>query len=289
MPLASDPLPRDTMNLLAAVTSGRRARNPHARRDWMRVSQRLACGLTPRQVATAERTDEAADRRAAGAGRLPRAGRILRGLPGPAAGRRHGPAGQARPPRPGERALATTTSAPPCSSCARTSCTATPPRPWPRASSPPAAASPAPQRPRPRRHPPRRHPHPPLRARPPPARPRRRPPPPRRDRGARRPQGRRRRAGPCGAEATVAAARKALAAKTTAPASPAQPPRPPAPLRHGPRRRRPRTVPSPTPVRPGPASPPSTTVTGASRRRFPWTWNGAAPIISEPCQRGDSR
>ena len=60
MPLASDPLPRDTMNLLAAVTSGRRARNPHARRDWMRVSQRLACGLTPRQVATAERTDEAA-------------------------------------------------------------------------------------------------------------------------------------------------------------------------------------------------------------------------------------
>ena len=60
MPLASDPLPRDTMNLLAAVTSNRRARNPHARRDWMRISQRLACGLTPRQVATAERTDEAA-------------------------------------------------------------------------------------------------------------------------------------------------------------------------------------------------------------------------------------
>jgi predicted component of type VI protein secretion system len=60
MPLATDPLPRDTMNLLAAVTSGRRARNPHARRDWLRVSQRLACGLTPRQVARAERTDEAA-------------------------------------------------------------------------------------------------------------------------------------------------------------------------------------------------------------------------------------
>jgi hypothetical protein len=48
------------MNLLAAVTAGRRARNPYARRGWLRVSRRLACGLTPHQVAVAERTDEAA-------------------------------------------------------------------------------------------------------------------------------------------------------------------------------------------------------------------------------------
>jgi hypothetical protein len=35
-------------------------RNPYAGRDWLRVSQRLACGLTPRQVARAKGTDEAA-------------------------------------------------------------------------------------------------------------------------------------------------------------------------------------------------------------------------------------
>ncbi|HEX6015497.1 MAG TPA: hypothetical protein VFY87_27600 [Geminicoccaceae bacterium] len=58
--LAADPLPRDTMDLLAAATAGRRRRNPYARRDWIRVSQRLATGLTPKQVARAEGTDEAA-------------------------------------------------------------------------------------------------------------------------------------------------------------------------------------------------------------------------------------
>jgi hypothetical protein len=60
MILAADPLPRDTMNLLAAATAGRRRRNPYARRDWIRASQRLASGLTPKQVARTEGTDEGA-------------------------------------------------------------------------------------------------------------------------------------------------------------------------------------------------------------------------------------
>jgi hypothetical protein len=45
------------MSLLAAATAGRRWRNPYARRDWIRVSQRLASGLTPKQVAGTEGID----------------------------------------------------------------------------------------------------------------------------------------------------------------------------------------------------------------------------------------
>ena len=48
MILAADALPRETMNLMAAATAGRRRRNPYVRRDWIRGSQRLASGLTPK-------------------------------------------------------------------------------------------------------------------------------------------------------------------------------------------------------------------------------------------------
>ena len=57
--LAADPLPRNTTNLLAAVTSGKQARNPYARRDCLRVFRFLVFGLTPRRVTRAECTDEA--------------------------------------------------------------------------------------------------------------------------------------------------------------------------------------------------------------------------------------
>jgi hypothetical protein len=47
--------PQPTRGLLAATLVGRRRpRNPFARRDWLRVSQRLACGMTPDAVARAE-------------------------------------------------------------------------------------------------------------------------------------------------------------------------------------------------------------------------------------------
>lgn len=45
---------------LSCGLSARRVRNPYARRDWLRVSQRLASGMTPKEVAAAEATDEAA-------------------------------------------------------------------------------------------------------------------------------------------------------------------------------------------------------------------------------------
>lgn len=56
-PLLAEP----TRTFLAASLIGRRRpRASLARRDWLRVSQRLASGLTPKEVARAEATDEAA-------------------------------------------------------------------------------------------------------------------------------------------------------------------------------------------------------------------------------------
>lgn len=46
--------------LAASLIGRRRPRASLARRDWLRVSQRLASGLTPREVARAEAKDEAA-------------------------------------------------------------------------------------------------------------------------------------------------------------------------------------------------------------------------------------
>jgi hypothetical protein len=49
--------PQPTRGILAAVLLGRRRpRNPFARRDWLRVSQRLACGMSKDAVARAEGT-----------------------------------------------------------------------------------------------------------------------------------------------------------------------------------------------------------------------------------------
>jgi hypothetical protein len=54
-------LSRPTARLLTASLVGRRRpRNPYARRDWLRVSQRLASGMTPQAIAWAEGTDAAA-------------------------------------------------------------------------------------------------------------------------------------------------------------------------------------------------------------------------------------
>ena len=186
MPLASDPLPRDTMNLLAAVTSGRRARNPHARRDWMRVSQRLACGLTPRQVALAERTDEAAiDALLAQAGfralvaayedflALPPADAMAQlvklarlALENALCDHDVGAALFVLREDKLHRDAAQTLAKNVLATSRRKHGSAAPPSPAPNSTR-----------------------DPPLRARPPPARPRRRPPPPRRDRRARHPQG----------------------------------------------------------------------------------------------------
>jgi hypothetical protein len=61
MVLAARPvIPRSTIALVGAATAGRRPRNPYLRRDWLHVSQRLAAGMSPREVAHAERRNEAA-------------------------------------------------------------------------------------------------------------------------------------------------------------------------------------------------------------------------------------
>ena len=62
MPLAfAASLDPTTQALMAGVLVGRRRpRNPYAKRDWLRVSQRLASGLTPAEVARAEGAEESA-------------------------------------------------------------------------------------------------------------------------------------------------------------------------------------------------------------------------------------
>lgn len=61
VPALALPFPEPTRALLAACLVGRpRRRNPFARRDRLRISQRLAVGMTPKEVARAEATDEAA-------------------------------------------------------------------------------------------------------------------------------------------------------------------------------------------------------------------------------------
>ncbi|MEK0082283.1 hypothetical protein, partial [Benzoatithermus flavus] len=49
--------PQPTRRLLAAALLGRRRpANPYRRRDWLRISQRLALGMSPEAVARAEGT-----------------------------------------------------------------------------------------------------------------------------------------------------------------------------------------------------------------------------------------
>lgn len=62
MPLAfAASLDPTTQALMAGVLVGqRRPRNVYAKRDWLRVSQRLASGLTPAEVARAEGAEESA-------------------------------------------------------------------------------------------------------------------------------------------------------------------------------------------------------------------------------------
>src|SRR5687767_1764985 len=62
MPLAfaSNFHPSTPPLMAAALVGRRRPRNAYARRDWFRISQRLAGGMTPAQVAHSEGAEEPA-------------------------------------------------------------------------------------------------------------------------------------------------------------------------------------------------------------------------------------